>query len=196
MRKLYFFVLLAGTIFISCSKAKDGKDGEPGPAGTANVIYSSWFVTGSGWVESTDATTPYHGEIFYFSKAVPGVTQAIIDNGVVLSYIKGEPLLDGTPAGTSVFQLPYTIGMGYDFLDVYDFALTPGNIRYLYKSDDPWEAADLAAISFRYVIIPGGVAGRGTTPTYNGHTVEELKKMSYAEVAALFSIPAEGTNIR
>lgn len=186
---ILFTVLLAG-----CAKdGKDGVDGEQGPPGTANVIYSSWFNTGTGWVESTETTTPYYGEFAYFSRPVTALTQAIMDNGAVLCYLKGDPLLDGT-ASSAVFQLPYSVGTGFEFSDVYDFAVSPGNIRFLYKSDDPWNTGDLGTISFRYILIPGGVAGRGVTPTYQGHTIEELKKMPYEQVAQLFHIPADGSN--
>ncbi|HMR92113.1 MAG TPA: hypothetical protein PKC69_07355 [Chitinophagaceae bacterium] len=186
---ILFTVLLAG-----CAKdGKDGVDGEQGPPGTANVIYSAWFSTNGAWVESTGAN-PYYGEFAYYLRPATAITQAIVDNGAVLCYMKGDPLMEGTAANT-VFQLPYTVGVGFGFTDLYDFAVTPGNIRYLYKSDDPWEdVADLGTISFRYIIIPGGVAGRGVTPTYQGHTIEELKKMPYEQVAQLFHIPADGSN--
>ncbi len=188
---LFFF--LAG-----CAKdgvdGKDGIDGEQGPPGTANVIYSGWFLTGNGWVESTETTTPFYGEFAYFNRPVTGLSQGILDNGAILCYMKGDPLLAPNTSST-VFQLPYTIGAGFDFTDQFDFAATSGNLRFLYKSDDPWEASELGGISFRYILIPGGVAGRGVTPLYNGYSLDELKEMSYEQVATLFHIPAEGTNM-
>lgn len=172
-----------------------GPAGPQGPQGTTNVTYSAWFLTGAGWAEAT-ATDPFYGEVFYYPKAAPAVTQSIIDQGIVLCYMKGDPNLDPAPASTP-FMLPYTVGTGFGFTDLYDFTLTPGNIRFLYKSDFAWELADLAVISFRYVVIPGSVAGRGTTaPLYNGYTAAQLKAMPYDQVAKLFNIPQEGTNIR
>lgn len=174
-----------------------GAPGAQGPAGTANVIYSSWFTT-PGWVASTPTSTPFYGEVASYLRAAPGVTQTVLDNGVILSYMKGDPLLTGT-AATSVMPLPYSIGTGFGFNDQYDFAATPGNIRYLYKSDDPWDVANLAVISFRYIIIPGGVSGgrvMNNNTNNQSYSIDELKKMPYEEVVKKLGIPATGTNIQ
>jgi len=172
-----------------------GPQGPAGPQGTTNVTYSAWFLTGSGWREGT-AADPFYGEVFYYPKAAPAVTQTIIDQGIVLAYMKGDPNLVA-PAINTPFLLPYTVGVGFGFIDLYDFTLSPGNIRFLYKSDFAWDLSDLAVISFRYVVIPGSVAGgRGTAPLYAGHSADELKAMSYEQVATLFNIPADGSNIR
>ena len=48
---------------------------------------------------------------------------------------------------------------------------------------------------YRYVIIPGSVAGgRMVSGPASGHTVNELRAMSYQQIAQLFSIPPNGTN--
>lgn len=172
-----------------------GPQGPQGPQGTTNVTYSPWFLTGTGWTAG-GAT-----DFFWFSylRAAPAVTQTIIDQGIVLAYMKGDPvavILNPTTAANPV-PVPHTTGMGFGFIDYYTFKLTPGNIRFVYDSDDAWSAADLATISFRYVVIPGSVAGgRTAEPRYEGFTANELKAMSYEQVSQLFNIPAEGTNIR
>jgi hypothetical protein len=173
-----------------------GPAGPAGPQGTTNVTYSPWFLTGAaGWSAANAA--PY-GAQFSFDRASTVITQTIMDQGLVLGFIKGEP---NTPTlATQTFSLPYSVGNGFGFLDQYELVLNaPGNVRFLYKSDAPWAAADLAVISFRYVVIPGSVAGgRGVNSitTYEGYTAEELKGMSYSQVTKLFGIPADGTNIQ
>lgn len=210
MRKFRLLTLSSlAIIFIASSCTKEGPEGPAGatgaqgPAGTPGApgtpgagvtTYSAWFVTGAGWTEAT-AADPYYGEVLYYLKAAPVVTQQIIDQGIVLCYMKGDPLLDA-PANATPFLLPYTIGTGFGFNDQYDFTLTPGNIRFLYKSNNPWEAEDLEVISFRYVVIPGSIAGRSTTPTYGGYTRDQLKGMTYQQVASVFNIPADGSNIQ
>jgi hypothetical protein len=48
---------------------------------------------------------------------------------------------------------------------------------------------------FRYVIIPGGVAGgRMTSGAASGYTIEQLRAMSYEEVLRKFNIPTNGSN--
>jgi len=94
-----------------------------------------------------------------------------------MAYMKGDPLT----GLTDVFPLPYSIGAGFGFTDLYDFALNaPGNIRFLYKSDYPWTTTELGAISFRYIIIPGGTSG--------GRLLNP-RKMTYEEVCKLYGIP-------
>jgi hypothetical protein len=173
-----------------------GPAGPQGAQGTTNVTYSSWFLTGAaGWSAANGA--PY-GAQFAFDRASTVITQTIMDQGLVLGYIKGEP---NTPSlATQTFTLPYSVGNGFGFNDQYELVLNaPGNVRFLYKSNAPWTAADLGVISFRYVVIPGSVAGgRGvnSVTTYEGYTADELKGMSYSQLTNLFNIPAEGSNIR
>jgi hypothetical protein len=153
-----------------------GATGAAGPTGSANVIYSSWFLTGAaGWNTAVADASPY-GAVAIYDKATAGVTQDIIDRGIVLAYMKGDPT---TGLTNDVFPLPYTVGVG--FTDHWDFVLnTAGNIRFMYKSDAPWTPAELGGISFRYVIVPGGISsGRMRDP----------RKMTYDEVCEAYGIP-------
>ncbi|MEI9910345.1 MAG: collagen-like protein [Bacteroidota bacterium] len=179
-----------------------GTPGAPGATGTANVIYSSWYTTvEADWAGVFGTVNPPYWDHFNFTKAAPGVTQAILDNGVVLGYAKNL-IYDsdgfGTPARKAdVVQLPYLADVF--FMDYYDFSLpVAGSIRYSYKTQVPWlDATNLAGNTYRYVIIPGGVAGgrlmNGAPATY---TADQLKKMTYEEIVTMFNIPADGTNIR
>jgi len=183
--KLITVLLALAILAFNCSKGPAGPQGSTGPqgpvgpagpTGTANVIYSAWFLTGTGW--DSIANAPSYGAYGTFDKAASDITQTIIDNGVVLAYMKGDPT---TGLANEVFPLPYSVGVGFNFTDLWDFVLNaPGNIRFLYKSDVPWTLAELGGISFRYIIIPGGVAG--------GRMLN-LKKMSYEEVCKLYNIP-------
>ena len=50
-----------------------------------------------------------------YDKAAAGVTQDIIDNGIVLAYMKGDPT---TGLASDVFPLPYTFGVGFGLLTI------------------------------------------------------------------------------
>ncbi|MEO7983302.1 MAG: hypothetical protein ABI688_04395, partial [Bacteroidota bacterium] len=76
-----------------------GPTGSQGPAGTANVIYSAWFTL-TGWHDSTMLDV---GLCKVDYKDAPGVTAAVISNGVVLSY--SAP----SAASTFAYALPFTI---------------------------------------------------------------------------------------
>ncbi|HEV8505800.1 MAG TPA: collagen-like protein [Chitinophagaceae bacterium] len=191
MKNLVPFVILAlGILQFNCSKegpagpqgnpgpqGPAGANGSAGPAGSANVIYSPWFLTGStDW--DTLNFAPNYGAYATYDKAAAGVTQDIIDNGIVLAYMKGDP---STGLASDVFPLPYTFGIGFGYTDHWDFVLnTPGNIRFLYKSTSPWTRTELGGISFRYVIVPGGVVGG---------RISDPRKMTYDEICEAYRIP-------
>jgi len=195
MKNLIPLVILSlGVLQFNCSKegpagpqgnpgpqgpaGANGSAGPAGPAGSANVIYSPWFLTGAGAWDTTITDAATYGAFAIYDKAAAGVTQDIIDNGIVLAYMKGDP---STGLADDVFPLPYTIGPGFGFTDHWDFVLNAaGNIRFLYKSDFPWTATELGGISFRYVIVPGGVAGG---------RIRDPRKMTYDEVCEAYGIP-------
>ena len=176
--KLICAGVLIACLHFGCSKGKDGAQGPPGatgPPGTANVVYSSWFLTGNGW-ETTGANS--YRAFALFDKAAAQITQPVIDSGVVLAYMKGDP---NTGLANEVFPLPYSVRVDSVVTDLWDFVLnSPGNIRFLYKSGNPLTTVELAGISFRYVIIPGG--------TFGGRMLNP-RTMTYEEVCQAYGIP-------
>ena len=71
---------------------------------------------------------------------------------------------------------------------------------YLYTTNGgtgAFNSTAMSTISFRYVIIPGGVAAsRITSGPAKGYTVTQLRALSYNQALALLNIPAEGSNIK
>jgi hypothetical protein len=209
MRKFNILSLaLLAIIFLAVSCTKEGPEGPvgatgaQGPAGAQGAAgapgagittYSAWYTTvAADWVALPNPNQ-YTG-IANVNRTAPSITQGIIDNGVILAYVSSWRIF-GFPRSTDVTALP--TWTDFDFIDYYDFTVpSVGNIRYVYKSFDPWGPADLAGTRFRYITIPGSIAGRNTTPTYGGFTAEQLKAMPYEDVIKTFNIPAEGTNIR
>jgi hypothetical protein len=172
-----------------------GAPGAPGTPGAGITTYSAWYTTvAADWV--TSAPLGQYVAAFRFDRNAPGITQAIMDNGVVLAYVKNWRVF-GFPRATETAQMPYLADV--DFMDYYDYVIpAPGTLRHLYKSLAPWGAADLAGTQFRYILISGSVAGgRGVDSevTYGGYTLDQLKSMSYEEVAAAFQIPENGSNL-
>jgi hypothetical protein len=157
-----------------------GPAGQQGPAGTANVIYSSWF--------SPTAWTPATGfNDFTFDKAAPSLTQAVIDNGAVLGYVKitGE---------TAVRPLGSVVNTGLGGIAEYSFMMPAPNTLRFTVTRISGTYTPLITDQFRYVIIPGAVAGgRPTNGTVNTvlqtYSMDQLKAMSYEQVKALFKIP-------
>lgn len=205
MRKLRLLALSSlAVLFIASSCTKEGPEGPagatgaqgpagspgtPGTPGAGVTTYSDWYTTvAADWV--TTGAAPYSATLLV-NRTAPAITQLIIDRGIVLAYI-GNWRVFNFPRATETAQLPYTADV--NFSDIYDFVIpSAGNIRYLYKSLDPWDAANLAGTKFRYLTIAGSISGRGET-TYGGYTKAQLVKMSYNEVAGIFNIPAQGSN--
>lgn len=223
MRKFRLLSLLASSIlFIGVSCTKEGPEGPAGangvqgpagvqgpqgpagpagpqgPQGTTNVTYSSWYTTVTAdWVPGYIAPNNYNVEMIY-NRTAPGVTQSILDQGIVLTYGKNFVIGASTRLPNPI-QLPYSERFN---LQNYGSILALGKIVFTYDPDDGAPirpVSQLAGIAYRYVIIPGSVAGgRGVNvvKTFEGYTENELKAMTYEQVTKLFNIPAEGSNIR
>lgn len=170
------------------SAGSQGPQGPQGPAGTANVIYSPWFsFAATDWADSTMTNL---GTVKRANRAAPGVTQAVIDQGVVLTYIA----LTTTP-GVGPYPLPFIIPNNPTALQV-SYVITLGRLIYYNGFINATTGVALnPAYSFRYIIIPGGVAGgRIASGPAAGYSVAELKAMSYEQVLRRFNIPRDGSN--
>ncbi len=192
-------VLAAALLMLSCTKegpeGPQGPQGNPGPqgtqgtagaqgsTGTANVIYSGWLSFQQAQRDSTIDNSKL--KVNHIPAAQ--LTQEIIDNGVVLVYIRFL---------TSVMQLPYTSYAGSKANTV-SFLPKPQRIFITRFTHDNSGSLGFGAIQFRYILVPGGVAaGRYAGDaekklTINGgtYTVAQLKAMSYDQVSALLNIP-------
>ena len=123
----------AGAIGATGGTGPTGPVGPQGPAGTANVTYSAWY---SGTWKTLAIPGPDNGfSIDTFIRAAPSVTQTIMDNGVVLGYMRGSAT-SNILTGTQVVGLPY-----HDVVDDdhFKFILSkPGSIVHSYQSNNPW----------------------------------------------------------
>jgi hypothetical protein len=169
-----------------------GPQGPTGPAGTANVIYSAWLTdVSTDWVDTSMAL--YGTLVRRRNVVAPGVTQAIIDQGVVLGYARG------TAIGANNAPIPLPFNFFFSSVSQ-QFSILPALGRVIFLLNNPATGVAVPTGLFwggsiRYVIIPGGVAGgRGA----NGekvadikgqlYTESQLKNMSYAQVCNLLNI--------
>ncbi len=207
MKKLIFSlaIITASTIFLTACKGDTGPAGTAGPAGptgatgatgpagatgTANVIYSSWATVGSlGTI--IDSGFADFGTCKRWIRPAPGITAAVLDNGVILSYWKVSAVIYTAlpyqfPSGTQTYFLGSVTAVGKITYFTSIFGASPA------AGWTPNSGAEL-----RYILIPGGVAGgRFTNGAAAGYTVAQIKSMSYEQVITLFNIPADGTNVK
>jgi hypothetical protein len=180
-RCLFIFIACCQLLLLSnCKKGDTGPAGATGPAGpvgpvgTANIIYSPWAN-----ITFTGSATTWKAKI-----TAPGVTQDIMDKGLVKTYFK---------FGTDVYEGNYTNLSGGGNVSIYQY-LALGSINLVSTfnaSTYPW----------RYVIIPGGIPGgrlAGSTDPemfllQDGSAIKkaDLDKMSYEEVCKRFNIPLQ-----
>jgi hypothetical protein len=87
------------------------------------------------------------------------------------------------------YQFPSSVNGGAYIRFAYGYD-SPGFI-YITSND---ETVFNGTGVFRYVVIPGGVAGRFTSGPAAGYTFDQVRTMSYSQVASLFNIPENGSN--
>lgn len=139
MQRVFRFksgLLLVLVVLVSCSK--QGPAGATGPAGAAGNAN----VIYSAWTSNFSGTSA--------DWSVPAITQGVVDSSAVLVYFR---------LGNLIQQLPYDLADGSGFfvnddIGVGEIDLSCGNNQ------------DLSEYSFRYVIVPPGVAGTGVPRSY------------------------------
>jgi hypothetical protein len=158
-RSLLVAALILMIGMISCSKGSTGPAGPKGPAGPDSVVYSAWIPLAFTY-NATDTA-------FEETLAAPSITKAILDSGVVLTYVNAQAQ-DGTyhviPTGA------------LNTLDIFeDFSVGKINIVSF---------NDYSGIPYRYVTIPGSLktGNNAATQKVKGYTIQELKAMPYEQV--------------
>jgi hypothetical protein len=152
------------------------------------VIYSAWIsdASSANWA---DTSIGLLGTVVRRRNLpAPGVTTAILDQGVVLAYARG-----GVTGG-----LPWPLPITFTFAGapmVMGFLPAIGRLVMTITVPNTGSAPTVFwGGEFRYVIIPGGIAGGRYTEKVaeiNGqvYTESQLKAMSYTEICRLLKIP-------
>ena len=169
MKKLKLFAfVIAGFAFamVSCSKGTTGPKGDTGaagPAGPDSVVYSQWIPVSTSFA-GLDAS---NDSVFEQIVSAPTITQAILDKGVVLTYVQ---LSDGSVSEVSDFTtfLDVYYGVGSVTMDSYGIDLSQ------------------AGWSVRYVVVAGSVAAGNSI--LKGYTKAQLKAANYSVIAKALGI--------
>lgn len=201
MRKLRLLsILIFAFSFVIVSCSKEGPEGPPGTTGAqgpsgntgltgatgvANVIYSAW-ITDAVPALWADTTMAFYGSLIRRRNiTAPGITQTILDQGVVLSYVRFTG---------NTYALPFLFASGGGTVGV---AGQPAVGRLIYILYNPLTGGAppggllSSGLDIRYIIIPGGVlGGRGINTGIGGtgYSEAELRAMSYENICTLFKI--------
>jgi len=165
---LYLLAAFSTLVFTGCKN-----EGEQGPAGqdglNAEVYYSQW-ITPTAWLGNS-------GD-WYFDVNAPDITEAVVENGVILGYVW---LAGDIYDATAVRPLPtYAVDANWSFLisqyesieftsDMILKPLTTGN-------------------HFRFIVIPGNIETLKSA-SLKSKSESELRSMSYKDVCKYLNIP-------
>jgi hypothetical protein len=157
------FIIISGCIIGLYSCSKTGATGAAGATGTANVMYSNWNNLSMSFNSSDSA---YEQTI-----AADSLTQAVLDSGLVLSYIKYTNAAGQTQVENTDTYMEEVLGL--KSIKLYSYAY------------------DFTGVPFRYIIIHGGtdIGNRSSASSalIQGHTRREWKSMSYEQVTVLLA---------
>lgn len=177
-----------------------GPAGPQGPPGTANVIYSSWLpspaaFSPTGWADTTLTTI---GLVSRANFLAPSMTQAILDQGLTLVYHTFAAAPAVPTGGANAQTLPYSTTVNLPPLQYLSINYRPAVGRvvvYIKNLTSTTSFGLLTGHYFRYIIVPGGIAGgRMINGPASGYTLEELQAMPYDQVLTKFNIPRQGSN--
>jgi hypothetical protein len=155
---LLSYIAIALVSIQGCSK---GSTGATGANGTANVQYSSWAALAMTY---SAADSAYKETI-----AADSVSQAVLDSGIVLCYIKYTNTAGQLQVENASVYIEIVLGVKTITLYSYTYNYT--------------------GVNFRYVIIPGGTKINGRTiadaTTIQGYTKAQWQAMPYDSVMKL-----------
>src|SRR5947209_4484785 len=126
--KWLLFAAFVSLAFFACKKGDTGPAGAKGPAGSANVQYSSWNALS---LQFSGTDSAYEQKI-----TADSLTQAVLDSGLVLTYLKYTP-----SSGQSI-----VVNASSYLQEIF----SAGSIQLFSR-------VDYSGFEYRYIIIPGGV---------------------------------------
>ncbi len=165
-----------GTAGVAGVAGPQGNVGVAGPQGTANVIYGTWqdMSTSNLWYKLTslsNAGVAYAGYGWGCDINAP-ITQDIMDKGQVFVYGKFAPSF----ADNRVYLLPNTFwGNWYTQVNILPNKVYLQTIYDQAKTVPTTYSPTSFLCIFRYIIIPGGVAG-GRKANVDYSDYEAVKK--------------------
>jgi hypothetical protein len=153
-----------------------GPEGPRGETGSANVIYSDWFIPDS--YETRDGFSGLRQ--LYYDQAAPQIDQDILDMGVIQVYAKLNGYASSFDMNNKVIQLPYVViySPTTTEFDQWGYRATEGNLRITFENNKNTYTSIATTHEFRYVLIPGAINNKSA-----------VNYADYEEVRKVFNIP-------
>lgn len=188
MRKFTFLSLCFSALILisSCTKEKTYPPvNNPPQEQPPTVMYSDWTESSIlSWQESLVSGEPNLRSVW----DVPGLTQSVIDNGAMLVYARTN--LDGN---VRIFPATILDQNNSDF-EMYYSSPTVGAFEMWHNKsvngvfEIPTVSTD---VSFRYIFLENAppANARIATGSAAGFNMDDLRSMTYQDVAILLAIP-------
>lgn len=184
MRKFSFLSLCFSAVILlaSCTKEKAlPPAGDPPPT----VIYSNWTEESTmSWSDTLVASDPYTRTAW----TVPVLTQSMIDNGAVLVYARTN-----SDANVRIFPATIFDQNNSDFEKYQSFPVSASfELLHSKSVGGVFETPTVNSnISFRYILLENAppANARIATGSAAGFNMDDLKAMSYQDLAIILGIP-------
>jgi hypothetical protein len=124
------------------------------------------------------------------------MTQTILNEGLTMMYhtFAASPALPTASANTQ--SLPFSTTALGNIIEVNYRPAAGRMIVFIKNLSSTTSFGLLSGHYFRYIIVPGGVAGgRMMSGPAKGYSVDQLQSMTYSQVARLLNIPPTGSNL-
>ncbi|HVE60624.1 MAG TPA: hypothetical protein VNA26_02315 [Chitinophagaceae bacterium] len=188
MRKFSFVSLCFSALILisSCTKEKALPPTYYPPQEQPPVVhYSDWTESSIlAWQDTLVSGEPYLRSVW----GVPGLSQTVIDNGAVLVYARTN-----ADANVRVFPAMIYDGNSADFEGYYHSPSVESFEMWHNKSvNGVFEAPTVSNdVSFRYVFLENAppANARIATGSAAGFNMDDLRSMTYEEVAIILGIP-------
>ncbi|HLY70948.1 MAG TPA: hypothetical protein VKR53_14545 [Puia sp.] len=154
----------AGATGATGAAGANGSNGTNGTNGTDSVLHSPWITLTTTVDTFTNNGSP--DSIFLDTLVTPAITQAVLDSGVILSYVQNLFNNDGS------------------IVNVLDYA---GYLEVTYRLGeiDVAVLSDITGAQFRYVIIPGAILTQSAT--FKNYTKQQIRSLDFATATKLVS---------
>ncbi|MEQ1799550.1 MAG: hypothetical protein ABL872_16465 [Lacibacter sp.] len=176
-----------------------GPAGSTGPQGNANVVVDTFTLSNSNWIwnstysfsNGTGSSTGWFTR--YFDRNYTGITQSILDKGVVLVYFTSfsTNASQWTPLDFSFLAF----GSQYYYNIRYETFLGKVRLHYFFTPNGPagTTPSNLSTVGipnykFKIIAVAGAIGGRFNSGPAAGYTIEQLKGMSYEMVCEVLNI--------
>jgi hypothetical protein len=152
----------AGATGAAGANGSNGSNGANGSNGTDSVLHSAWITLTTTVDTFTNGGLP--DSIFLDTLVTPAITQAVLDSGVILSYVQNLFNNDGS------------------IVNVLDYS---GYLEVTYRLGeiDIAVLSDISGAQFRYVIIPGSILTQSAA--FKSYTKQEIRSMDFATASRL-----------